>query len=503
MEELENSVECLRAQVEPLRTFFDAKIGSGFVTTVRKAAISWEIQKHEHQHELAAETTKGSSLGTEQNATSRLAIQSRPNPSALQLQVPPSHGVEEVGVRTHSVANTEPVPAGLRLKFVPEEISEENVPHPFVPSISHLHANRPPDITDGQCSTEIMGKEPNTANQIMRGESLPTEPEFTAMRDILPYVRGDETEQHSELDSKRFDPREFIRSDKGLGKERSSEPPDTTSKLLDWCFYRFFDYPKYDYLTQVLDRGNPPGSDDSISEVMFSRGEPTMSEAAKSTGEVDSVFERFPMEVGIFATTEDNPGRAALLKTPRDIIFSRFKRTLNMDDLKVAISNIELAVSATPEDDPDRVVMLNNLGNQLFCRFELTGNIDDLEAAISNLKQAISIIPKYHPARAAMLNDFGGILLRQYNRTGDINDLEAAISNVELALSITPKDDPDQAAMLNNFGNMLFCRYKKTGNINDLRTAISNAELAVSATPQNHPNREGRLTSLRNMLGSS
>jgi hypothetical protein len=152
--------------VEPLRIFFHARNESGVVAAVRKTALFWEMQRHEHS--LTAESTNRDSARAEQNATSSIIIQNKPNSSDSQTGVPTPHGVD-VKVGVHSVTNNELILAALGLEFEPEE---------------------------------------------------------TSARDIPTRFGGKETEQYIEQDFEHMNPRKLKNSDKAFGKERFSEFPD-------------------------------------------------------------------------------------------------------------------------------------------------------------------------------------------------------------------------------------------------------------------------------------
>lgn len=113
MEELENSVECLRAQVEPLRTFLDSRNGSGAVAAVRKTAASWDTQRHDGG--LNKEDTDKGSAKAKQDAASSLVIDRNPISSDFQAGASTSYNAE-LEADKHSIVNTQPTSDALGLK---------------------------------------------------------------------------------------------------------------------------------------------------------------------------------------------------------------------------------------------------------------------------------------------------------------------------------------------------------------------------------------------------
>jgi len=206
------------------------------------------------------------------------------------------------------------------------------------------------------------------------------------------------------------------------------------------------------------------------------------------------------IESALYRAPQNHPERAEWLSILGIQLYTRYKRTGNLQDLEAAIAQSAAAVQATPEYHHERAGRLSNLGMHLGERYERNGNIQDLEAAISRTEAALQATPNDHPYRAIQLNNLGLHFNRRYNRTGNLQDLEAAIARTEAAVQATPADHPQRAEWLNNLGAHLSQRYERKGDLRDLDTAIAQSTAAVQAMPEGHPERAGRLTNLGNIL---
>ncbi|KAF4447587.1 hypothetical protein F53441_8882 [Fusarium austroafricanum] len=342
------------------------------------------------------------------------------------------------------------------------------------------------------------------------------ESECISARDVPLQVGSDKTEQYIESDPAHLNPYELENSNNAFGKI-SSAHPISMSKLLasyadtdDWWFDKFFDYPEHDYPRRPSDGAKVLSGDDAMSEFIFSRGEPTMSEA---TGEVNSVVSSsflevnyqwtIPrLEIAVSAIPEDHPDRAAHLNNLGNQLGRRYERTGDMRDLEEAIKAARQAIKITPNDHPDLASHLNNLRNQFGRQYERTGEMADLEEAIETARQAINSTPNDHPDRAGMLDNLGNKLGLRYERTGELRDLEEAIETVTQAIKSTPDSHPNLAARLGNLGNQLGRRYERTGDMTDLEEAIETVRQAVRLTPNDHPDLAARLGNLGNKLES-
>jgi len=205
-------------------------------------------------------------------------------------------------------------------------------------------------------------------------------------------------------------------------------------------------------------------------------------------------------EMAVSGTPDDHPNRAGRLNSLGTILFDRYERTGNADDLDAAISKAEEAVASTPLNHSDRARYLSSLGNLLSNRYLRTKNADDLDEAMSKAEEAVASTPVNHLDRAGPLNILGNILSDRYKRTGNADDLDAAISKAEEAVALTPLNHFNRAGRLNNLGNRLFDRYTRRANADDLNAAISKAEEAIASTPLNHSDRAMYLNSLGALL---
>uniref|UniRef100_L2G9W7 TPR domain-containing protein n=1 Tax=Colletotrichum fructicola (strain Nara gc5) TaxID=1213859 RepID=L2G9W7_COLFN len=218
------------------------------------------------------------------------------------------------------------------------------------------------------------------------------------------------------------------------------------------------------------------------------------------TGDVDD------LNVAITTTKEAQPtptltgndhNRASWLNGFGGMLFSRYKLTGNTDDLEAALSNMSLAVSLTPQNDPGLLGLLNNTGTICSSLYEETGNLSYLETAVSYAEQAVSATPKNDPDLTKRLHNLGLRLLRRYERIGSLYDLNSAISMVEQAVSVIPEGHYERPSYLNSLGGLLLNRFDRTGNRGNLEAAILHTAQAVSITPSDHPD----ISMWKNSLG--
>jgi tetratricopeptide (TPR) repeat protein/CHAT domain-containing protein len=199
------------------------------------------------------------------------------------------------------------------------------------------------------------------------------------------------------------------------------------------------------------------------------------------------------------ADDEAYAGRANNLGVMLGRLYQRLGR---MEDLEEAIQMSRQVIEATPEDHLDLAGSLNNLGIMLQSRYERMGRMEDLEEAIEVARQAIE--PKHgdHPDLASWLSSLGNKLERRYERTGKMEDLEEAVGVAHQAVQAISEDHPDLAGSLNNLGTKLERRYERTGNMEDLNEAIGVTRQAVKATPEDHPDLAAWLNNLGTKLES-
>jgi hypothetical protein len=74
----------------------------------------------------------------------------------------------------------------------------------------------------------------------------------------------------------------------------------------------------------------------------------------------------------------------------RTLLYSRFKRTGEFEDLQQAILRAEEAVAATAQDHLYQASRLGNIGIMLRSRFERTGDLEDIQQAILRVEAAVA-----------------------------------------------------------------------------------------------------------------
>src|SRR5277367_5548872 len=124
---------------------------------------------------------------------------------------------------------------------------------------------------------------------------------------------------------------------------------------------------------------------------------------------------------------DDKDTRIELCSSYATLMFKRFQRCGQSQDLQEAIAKAKLAVEATALDNHTYAIRLNNLGVMLEARYERAGTMEDLEEAIRVSRQAVDVTPEDHSNLAAGLSNLGNKLGRRYDRTGKMEDLEEAI----------------------------------------------------------------------------
>ncbi|KAF8808722.1 hypothetical protein BYT27DRAFT_7188682 [Phlegmacium glaucopus] len=189
---------------------------------------------------------------------------------------------------------------------------------------------------------------------------------------------------------------------------------------------------------------------------------------------------------------------SAIFNILGNLYFSRFKHTLNLQDIDCAISNHQNAVKSTPSSHANLPSRFNNLGNSYFSRFEHTHNLQDVDYAISNYQSALESTPSGHANFRSWFNNLGNSYFLRFEHTGNLHDIDCAISNHQNAVQFTPSDHANLPSWLNNLGNLYLCRFEHTGDLHDIKCAISNYQSAVESTPSGHANLPSRFNKLGN-----
>ncbi|KAJ5005679.1 putative 30S ribosomal protein S17-like protein [Colletotrichum sp. SAR 10_66] len=177
-----------------------------------------------------------------------------------------------------------------------------------------------------------------------------------------------------------------------------------------------------------------------------------------------------------------HPDRADYLNNLGNALSDRFERKGETADLDQAIDVSQAALAAlVPRDNPNRGPILSTIGNRLIDRYSgeshpKSGLIEDLNMAISQINEAVQVTPEGRPDRVKYLNNQGkfyGLKYRHFEMQY-LDDLESGISAANKAVNTCPDDHPDRAAATFNLGRLLWDRYSKVGEPDDLRDARAN-----------------------------
>ncbi|KAI8251314.1 putative 30S ribosomal protein S17-like protein [Colletotrichum sp. SAR11_239] len=177
-----------------------------------------------------------------------------------------------------------------------------------------------------------------------------------------------------------------------------------------------------------------------------------------------------------------HPDRADYLNNLGNALSDRFERKGETADLDRAIDVSQAALAAlVPRDNPNRGPILSTIGNRLIDRYSgeshpKSGLIEDLNMAISQINEAVQVTPEGRPDRVKYLNNQGkfyGLKYRHFEMQY-LDDLELGISAANKAVNTCPDDHPDRAAATFNLGRLLWDRYSKVGEPDDLRDARAN-----------------------------
>ncbi|KAK2729491.1 TPR domain-containing protein [Colletotrichum kahawae] len=182
-----------------------------------------------------------------------------------------------------------------------------------------------------------------------------------------------------------------------------------------------------------------------------------------------------------------HPDRADYLNNLGNALSDRYERKGSTADLDRAIIVSQAALEAlVPQDNPNRGPILSTIGNRLIDRYsgenhQKRGQIEDLNMAISQINEAVQVTPPGRPDRVKYLSNQGKFYGLKYRHLGmqNLDDLDLGISAAKQAVNICPEDHPDRAAATFNLGRLLGDRYSQVGEPDDLRNARENFALTL------------------------
>ncbi|KAF5586906.1 30S ribosomal S17P protein [Fusarium pseudocircinatum] len=179
------------------------------------------------------------------------------------------------------------------------------------------------------------------------------------------------------------------------------------------------------------------------------------------------------------------------------MLHKRHQKTKATEDLSRAIHAMETAINLTPEDSPDLGDRLNNLGLWLSSQFERTERVGDLDSAVEAAKKAVNLTPESHQHYAGYLNNLANSHGKRFQRKGSVDDINRAIEASLRAVKSTSQKHP---GFLNGLGAWFCARFEISGELLDLDHSIEAARRAVDITPPNHPDRCAFLDTLGTSL---
>jgi CHAT domain-containing protein/tetratricopeptide (TPR) repeat protein len=177
------------------------------------------------------------------------------------------------------------------------------------------------------------------------------------------------------------------------------------------------------------------------------------------------------------------------------LLLTRYRETVDAQDIDHAIANFEMTLRAKRSGDSDHALALHNLATALVAKAESSGDPIILGNAIDFLGQAASSAMSAGDSdfAATARGSLGGALVVRYQLTGASEDLEQAIEILDQAVgggqTATSQSDSSQGdpAALNALGLALWERYQRTLRKNDLKRASDVLQDAIQAASPSSP----------------
>jgi tetratricopeptide (TPR) repeat protein len=232
----------------------------------------------------------------------------------------------------------------------------------------------------------------------------------------------------------------------------------------------------------------------------------------------------------VAVTSLDNLNRAANLNNLGMLLYKRYTRTGNADDLEQAfelgVESVETSMNMLGEAHPTTLSSMNNLALTYMAQGRWK-EAEELEVRVVGTSR--TTFGKEQPATLNSMNNLALVLSRQgkyadaiamyrqalegkekalgpeypdtltsvnhFGSVGQQNDLDDANERGGYVVA-TQEDNEYYATRLNNFGNILSLQYGHTGAMEDLEEAIRVARQAITITPRNHPDLAAMLNNL-------
>ena len=116
------------------------------------------------------------------------------------------------------------------------------------------------------------------------------------------------------------------------------------------------------------------------------------------------------------------------------ILLKRFRETQSMDDLSMALMNVQSAIECTSLADPILAQWVYSRSVILLTRFEQTQSLEDLNEAIFNLLQSLELMQVEGRCRAIILKSLGNALIERAKQTRSGDDVARAVTAYEEAV---------------------------------------------------------------------
>ncbi|RGP71228.1 chat domain-containing [Fusarium longipes] len=219
----------------------------------------------------------------------------------------------------------------------------------------------------------------------------------------------------------------------------------------------------------------------------------------KRTQDLQDLEEAVETTREIVEITTSGRFHARFLDILGTLILDRFQRTGADTDLEDAIRNATQVMEITPRRDIMRPMLLNNLAVKLRQRSYATYEVGDVEMGIELCKEGLDHPFKFEPCRQALLSTLGSSFGILYRTQLNVKDLEEAIKASNESLTLEGFTPDSKAAEYNNLGNRLANLYDETGNPDHLKEAIQHAREALRCTADENY-RPSRLANLGKKL---
>jgi CHAT domain-containing protein/tetratricopeptide (TPR) repeat protein len=163
------------------------------------------------------------------------------------------------------------------------------------------------------------------------------------------------------------------------------------------------------------------------------------------------------------------------------VLLDRFSRSGQIEDLNLAVSDLQRGLETGSSDPRDLASSLIDLGNALRTRYEVNGDDAELIAADEAYKQSLATANAHGLDPSVALRNLGILARIRYSLGGRISELGEAIAYLESAVEGTPEGSQHEAAAKMSLGSAWCDRYQRTGAQDDLDRALRLLESALQA----------------------